>query len=229
MKHLLTIFLSLFVVQMASAQFTLVAPVDSTVAVLDTAAIDTITIQWTELAGATGYQFHLDLPGGDFSMPLFSSDTVPDTFLLVPVLFLDSTLGTLNVMPGDTITLDWTVTAEPDSGTTFADTTYVITLVRVDSTTTSMREVATWGASLNLYPNPATSALRFSVGDAFSSTSTAVARITDIAGRQVWQQEYASTELLAPQEISLSELSPGVYTFGLEVDGQRASRMLKIE
>jgi hypothetical protein len=226
-RHLFSTLILLLVVQLASAQFTLVGPPDSTLLDFNSGMpTDTATITWTALDGATGYNFHLDLPTGDFSAPAFTSPTVTDSVLKVTFAYVDSVLGALQIGSGDTVDLIWTVTAETDTGTTFADTIYQISFVRFMAT--SIAGPLT-GSSLSLYPNPTESNLRINLTNLRTEAKQLSARINDLAGRVIWQADYQAAGTQFQQDIVLPQVAPGMYFFTLTADGQAVSQPLQIK
>ena len=225
MRRLIITFLTLLSVHLLSAQFTLVGPPDSTLLDFNLgSAEDTATITWTPLEGATEYNFHLDLPGGDFSAPAFTSPAVTDTALLVTFGFVDSVLGTLGIAAGDTVDLIWTVTAEVDTGTTFADTVYAISFVRL--TTTAVREPLA-GVSFSLFPNPSHGQVQLRLGN-LGHLRHLEARLSDLQGRQLWRDHIEATATFQTT-LDLPELTPGLYYFSLQAEDQVLTRALRIE
>lgn len=225
MRRLIITLLTLLSAHLLSAQFTLVGPPDSTLLDFNAgAADDTATITWTPLEGATEYNFHLDLPDGDFSSPAFTSPAVTDTALLVTFGFVDSVLGELGIGEGDTVDLIWTVTAEVDTGTVFADTIYAISFVRF--TTTAVREPLA-AVSWSLFPNPSQGQVHLRLGD-LGGVRHLEARLSDLQGRQLWQDHLAAKGTFQTT-LDLPDLAPGLYYFSLQAEDQVLTRPLRIE
>lgn len=226
MQKLISTLVLLLLAHLVSAQFTLVGPPDSTLLDFNAGAPeDTATITWTALSDTTPYNFHLDVPGGDFSMPAFTSDTLTDTVLMVTFAFVDSVLGDLGFGAGDTVDLIWTVTADTDTGTTFADTVYAISFVRFTSTSVrSSLAVAEFG----LYPNPTQGQLRLKLAGLRSEAKVLHLRLTDLTGRVQWQAEQPVAQQIQ-RDISLPVVTPGLYLFTVEADGQQRTQLLRVE
>jgi hypothetical protein len=80
--------------------------------------------------------------------------------------------------------------------------------------------------SLQVYPNPATSA--FSVRSDENLSGPVVVNIIDFAGRLVFQREYNASELNSGIGFSDLGLQEGMYIINLNGDGYQTSRKLMI-
>ncbi|MCI4669710.1 MAG: hypothetical protein MRZ79_16365 [Bacteroidia bacterium] len=107
---------------------------------------DTSTSSLNSLDSASSYVFHLATLGGNFSPPIFSTDSLLDTVINLTIGSLDTLLGSLGILAGDSIDLLWT---EADSGSIFVDTIFAISFTRFLTTSTKLPEPY----SLHFYPN----------------------------------------------------------------------------
>lgn len=205
------------------AQFTLLTPPDSASVDLNSGALtDSAVISWSLLDSSATYNFHLDTLGGSFAPPLFTSDTLSDTVLYLTFGTLDTLLGSLGVAEGDSIDLLWTVTANVDSGTVFADTIFFISFTRLVATSVNPAEVV----EFKLYPNPASDYLVF---ESELSHEVSAVSIFDLAGKKVATHELTPRSGFVSENISISQLKPGMYIFSLEGKGVNASKMFRVE
>ena len=115
--------------------FSLLSPDDGTSLSLTGDGSDEVTIEWEEAESNVGvtYAWHADTPGSDFSDPAVtipSNNNGAATSLTLTFGALDQALADLGVDQGDSITLDWTVTAMANDSVRFAEETFSITLTR---------------------------------------------------------------------------------------------------
>ena len=116
-------------------------------------------IEWEEATSNTDvtYTWHVDATGGDFSDPLVSiasDNSGSATTLTLPFSAVDATLASLGVGEGESITVDWTVTAMGADVIQFADQVYSITLTRNLSVSNELDESPNKFALNQNYPNP---------------------------------------------------------------------------
>ena len=139
--------------------FSLLSPADGTSLDLTGDGTSEAVIEWEEATSNTDvtYTWHVDATGGDFSDPLVSlpSDNSGEaTTLTLPFSALDATLESLDVGEGESITVDWTVTAMGADVIQFADEVYSITLTRNLSVSNEVNESPNRFTLNQNYPNP---------------------------------------------------------------------------
>ena len=139
--------------------FSLLTPPDGTSLDLTGDGTAEAVITWEEATSNTDvtYTWHVDATGGDFSDPLvsLSSDNAGSaTMLTLPFSTLDATLASLGVGEGESITVDWTVTAMGADVIQFADEVFSITLTRNLSVSNEVTESPNSFTLNQNYPNP---------------------------------------------------------------------------
>jgi hypothetical protein len=139
--------------------FSLIGPADGTVLDLTGDGTTEATISWEEATSNTdvSYYWHVDAQDGDFSDPLVSipSDNMGSaTTLTLPFSAIDATLASLGVGVGESITVDWTVTAIGGDVVQFADEVFEITLTRNLSVSNEVTESPNKFTLNQNYPNP---------------------------------------------------------------------------
>ncbi|HKL14195.1 MAG TPA: SusE domain-containing protein [Balneolaceae bacterium] len=139
--------------------FSLLSPADNTTLDLTGDGSAEAVIEWEEATSNTDvtYTWHVDAQGGDFSDPLVSlpsDNSGAGTTLTLPFSALDATLESLGVGEGESITVDWTVTAMGADVIQFADEVYSITLTRNLSVSNEVNESPNSFILNQNYPNP---------------------------------------------------------------------------
>lgn len=139
--------------------FGLLSPPDGTSLTLSGDASQEAEITWEEAVseGEVRYTWHADVPGSDFSDPLVSiqsDNNGVDPSLTLTFGALDQTLEGLGVEEGDSIELEWTVTAQAGATVRFADEPFGITLTReMDTSSEPIDSPHSFELKQN-YPNP---------------------------------------------------------------------------
>ena len=134
-------------------------PPDGTSLELTGDGSDEAVIEWSEAESNTNvsYNWHADTQGSDFSDPLVtlpSDNGGLDTTLTLTFAAIDATLAGLGVEEGESITLDWTVTAMAGDSVRFADEIFEITLTRNLSVSSEVTESPNSFTLNQNFPNP---------------------------------------------------------------------------
>ncbi|MFN4083680.1 MAG: choice-of-anchor I family protein [Bacteroidia bacterium] len=92
-----------------------------------------VIINWRQSGNATRYRWVLDIPQGNFMMPLFSltpTNNGRDTFVTLTISAIDGLLASNNLKIGDSIDLKWTVFAYRNNDSLAAINSFNIRFVR---------------------------------------------------------------------------------------------------
>lgn len=130
------------------SNFDLLTPADETKLDVGPGQSQQAVISWRSSSAGTlpvSYQWLAIGPGGNFSAPavtLASDNSGKDTTLTVTLGALDNLLASLGVNQGDSIKLQWTVSATADTQTILANQSWYITLKRADRDLGSISNVS---------------------------------------------------------------------------------------
>ena len=182
----------------------------------DSATVVDFTWEVAESEGDVTYMIHLDSLNGDFSKPLFSTESDSNgikTSSAPTFADLDDMLAELGFAQGATVELKWTVTATVGDSTRFANEANTITLARLFlvGTEDEIEKPQSFSLSQN-YPNPfnPTSNIRFTLPQA----NNVRLDVYNINGQLV--QTLVNTRMNAGEhtvQFNAGSLASGVYIY----------------
>ncbi len=199
--------------------FSLLSPADGTSLSLSGDGTDEAEITWEEAesTGEVEYTWHADLPESDFSDPLvsiLSDNNGEDPSLTLTFEAIDQTLAGLDVEEGESIDLEWTVTAQSGSTVKFAEEIFDITISR-DLNVSNELETSPNSYELNQnYPNPFNPSTNITYSIPESGDVTL--EVFNIQGQRVATlvngRQSAGSHMAT---FDASNLASGVYTYRL--------------
>lgn len=214
--------------------FSLLSPPDDTSLSLTGDGTSEAVIEW-EAAASSGnvtYVWHADVPGSDFSDPLVSipSDNGGQaTTLTLTFAALDQALAGLGVGEGESIDLEWTVTASDESSVRFAEEVFAITLSRELDVSNEVNESPRSFALNQNYPNPfnPTTSITYAIPESGDVKLEVFNAVGQKVATLVNSTQNAGTHTVS---FDASNLASGVYLYRLTSGNQvQINKMLLLK
>lgn len=172
---------------------------------------------------STNYVWLLDLPTGDFSMPVLSFSSNTATSLSLPFSAVADSLSARGVPIGGTFTAKWTVRATNDTLMRMANTSFNISFTR--GVMASVKDNA-FESTTSIYPNPANN--QVTVKLPATSHGPLTISLLNTLGQQV--KQFTVTEMESqPINIDLSEQLSGTYFVKIKSNEDLAIKRLVIQ
>lgn len=214
--------------------FSLVSPPDETSLSLTGDGTSEAVIEWSEAvsSGDVTYVWHADVPGSDFSDPLVSipsDDNGQATSLTLTFAALDQALADLGVAEGESIDLEWTVTASDESSVRFADEVFAITLSRELDVSNEVKESPRSFALNQNYPNPfnPTTSISYTIPESGDVKLEVFNAVGQKVATLVNSTQNAGTHTVS---FDASNLASGVYLYRLTSANQvQINKMLLLK
>jgi len=150
------------------ADFNLLTPADKTVILLTGNLNQTAQITWENSSAGTNtttYKWIAVPKGGNLNTPALSfnsNNNGINNSLTLSYRAIDSLLVSLNVKPGDSLTLDWTIVATVKNKTKQAKNVWSITLKREKA---ASNKLPVFNKVISIYPNPTSGLASLSIND----------------------------------------------------------------
>jgi hypothetical protein len=209
--------------------FNLITPPNGTTIVVSPTSTMSADISWNATSAGTQavtYEWLAILPGGSFSMPLVSlpaNNGGNDTVLTLAYSAIDALLAGLGILPGASVTLEWTINAGSGGTSLLASQTWQITLTRESGIGLSENDLQN---NTILFPNPASEVAFVEFGKV--NEGQAVVKLVNQLGQTIY---VLNGQASAGQRIALdlAGLPTGVYMVVINLNNEQVVKRLTVK